>query len=172
MSSLVSISIAVCATGLEAGKYATDMDSSVRVCRSLPTATLPTRATKGAAGWDLYAAEKCEVEARGKALVSTGIRMSIPHTRYGRIAPRSGFSWRNHVDVGAGVIDSDYRGVIQVLLFNHKPDVLKINVGDRIAQIVIEKIDTRELQEVDDLDTTQRGWKGFGSSDQEQQAHA
>ena len=73
------------------------------------------------------------------------------------------------MDVGAGVIDSDFRGVIQVLLFNHKSDVLKINVGDRIAQIIIEKIDTRELQEVDDLTTTQRGWRGFGSSDERQQ---
>ena len=142
------------------------MDERIQFSRSHPHAIAPTKGSRGAAGWDLYAAEECELSAHGKARVNTGIRMSIPHGCYGRVAPRSGFSWNHHTDVGAGVIDSDFRGIIQVLLFNHKSDVLRINKGDRIAQLVIERIDTRELEEVDDLTSTQRGWHGFGSSGQ------
>ena len=138
------------------------MSSSIQVCKSHPRAVIPTRGSRGAAGWDLYAAEECNIDAHGKALINTGIRMSIPPTCYGRIAPRSGFSNDNHTDVGAGVIDSDFRGIIKVLLFNHKADTLRIKIGDRIAQIVIVKIETRVLEEVDDLPTTQRGSQGFG----------
>ena len=138
------------------------MDPPIQVCLDHPAAKLPTKGSPGAAGWDLYAADSCDVAAEGKALVNTGLRMSIPPDCYGRIAPRSGFSWRNHADVGAGVIDSDYRGIVKVLLFNLKSDVLRINKGDRVAQLIIEKIDTRELKEVNDLSTSERGWHGFG----------
>ena len=73
-------------------------------------ATIPTRGSARAAGYDLYSAEDTEVPARGKCLVKTDIQIKVPSGTYGRIAPRSGLSWKNHIDIGAGVVDEDYRG--------------------------------------------------------------
>jgi dUTP pyrophosphatase len=82
-------------------------------------ASVPERATSGAAGYDLRASFSCVVPPRGKTQVHTGVSLQIPSGYYGRIAPRSSTAWSNHVDVGAGVIDSDYRGEVVVVLFNH-----------------------------------------------------
>lgn len=73
------------------------------------------------------------VPAKGKALISTGIAMAIPEGNYGRIAPRSGLAAKYFIDVGAGVIDSDYRGEVKVLLFNFGDTDFKVSKGDRIA---------------------------------------
>lgn len=83
---------------------------------------------------------------------------------YGRIAPRSGLAWKNHIDVGAGVIDEDYRGNIGVVLFNHSDQEFKVTKGDRIAQLICQRIDYPVLQEVTNLDNTSRGAGGFGST--------
>ena len=100
----------------------------------VPTARLPVKGSAFAAGYDLHASEATSVPASGKALVSTGLAFSIPHGNYGRIAPRSGLAVKNFIDVGAGVIDSDYRGEVKVLLFNLSQDAdFTINPGDRIA---------------------------------------
>ena len=80
------------------------------------------------------------------------------------IAPRSGLTWKNSIDVGAGVIDADYRGPGGVSLFNHSDVDFEVKPGDRIAQLIIGKIVTPEVEEVDDLDTTVRGAGGFGST--------
>jgi hypothetical protein len=82
-------------------------------------ASVPERATSGAAGYDLRASFSCAVPPNGKAQVHTGISLQIPPGYYGRIAPRSSTAWNDHIDVGAGVIDSDYRGEVVVVLFNH-----------------------------------------------------
>jgi deoxyuridine 5'-triphosphate nucleotidohydrolase len=74
-------------------------------------ATLPTRGSSGAAGYDLSAAKDCVVAARGKALVPTDLSINIPDGCYARIAPRSGLAWKNSIDVGAGVVDFDYRTI-------------------------------------------------------------
>lgn len=80
------------------------------------------------------------------------------------LAPRSGLTWKNSIDVGAGVIDADYRGPIGVILFNHSDVDFDVKPGDRIAQMIIVKIVTPEVEEVDDLDATVRGAGGFGST--------
>jgi dUTP pyrophosphatase len=95
--------------------------------------------------------------------------MRIPEWMYGRIAPRSGLAVRNGIDVGAGVIDSDYRGEIKVLLINHGKDAITLETGSRVAQIVFERIanPTFVMQSVelfDSKDNTARGSGGFGSS--------
>lgn len=79
-------------------------------------------------------------------------------------APRSGLAWKNSIDVGAGVIDADYRGPVGVILFNHSDSDFTIKAGDRIAQLILELIITPDVMEVDDLDATARGDGGFGST--------
>lgn len=88
--------------------------------------------------------------------------MAIPEGCYGRIAPRSGLAVKHSIDVGAGVIDTDYRGTIQVLLFNFGKEDFLIRKGDCIAQLIIEKIALPVIRDVDDLEETTRGEEGFG----------
>jgi dUTP pyrophosphatase len=127
-------------------------------------AKLPTRGTEMAAGLDLYAAEDITISGRGKGLIGSGIAVAIPEGHYGRIAPRSGFSWKNHCDIGAGVIDSDFRGEIKILVFNHKRDDLRVRCGDRIAQLILEKISYGRVLETNELPPTRRNAGGFGST--------
>ena len=128
-------------------------------------ATMPTKGSTDAAGYDLYAAEYCCVEPRGKALIKTNIKVIIPEGCYGRIAPRSGLAWKNHIDVGAGVIDRDYRGWVGVVLFNHSEDQFVVNKGDRIAQFIMEQYMDTELFQIENFEeNTSRGEGGFGST--------
>ncbi|KAF2076927.1 hypothetical protein CYY_001765 [Polysphondylium violaceum] len=127
-------------------------------------ATIPVRASKGAAGYDLSAAADCVVPARGKALIMTDLQVAVPEGTYGRVAPRSGLAWKKFIDTGAGVIDSDYRGNLGVILFNHSDEDFPVVVGDRIAQLILERIVTPEVMEVSSLDDTERGEGGFGST--------
>lgn len=133
----------------------------VRLCES---AVPPSRASIGAAGYDLCASHYVEVKARDRALVPTGLRIAIPSGYYGRIAPRSGLAITQGLDVGAGVIDEDYRGEVFVLLFNHGSENYLVSPGQRIAQLIIQKIAIPDIQEVDSLDCTERGYGGFGST--------
>ncbi|KAL4570982.1 hypothetical protein LXL04_017731 [Taraxacum kok-saghyz] len=127
-------------------------------------AILPERGSPLAAGYDLSSAIETKVRARGKALVATDLSIAVPEGTYARIAPRSGLTWKHSIDVGAGVIDADYRGPVGVILFNHSDTDFEVKAGDRIAQLIIEKIITPEVVEVDDLDSTVRGAAGFGST--------
>ncbi|XP_046689241.1 deoxyuridine 5'-triphosphate nucleotidohydrolase, mitochondrial-like [Homalodisca vitripennis] len=97
-------------------------------------------------------------------MVKTDLKIMLPEGCYGRIAPRSGLTWKNGIDVGAGVIDEDYRGDVRVILFNHSDEPFTIEAGDRIAQLICEKIYYPELEEVQELDETNRGSGGFGST--------
>lgn len=90
-----------------------------------PNAKVPTRGSPLSAGYDLYAAEDLTLPARGKGIVSAGISIAIPDETYGRIAPRSGLAAKHGIDVGAGVVDCDYRGEVKVVLFNHNDDEFK-----------------------------------------------
>lgn len=157
------------------------------------SARLPTRGSAFAAGYDLYASKETVVPARGKVLVDTDISIAVPagtcklgHGRTllatlrgysslrfanvrwvgsdGRIAPRSGLASKHFIDTGAGVIDADYRGQVKVLLFNHAEADFEIKEGDRIAQLVIERIYTPEVVEVEELEESVRGAGGFGST--------
>ena len=102
--------------------------------------------------------------ARGKELVKTDLSIAIPEDTYARIAPRSGLAWKNFIDTGAGVVDYDYRGNVGVILFNHGDQDFPIKKGDRVAQLILERIMTPEVVEVDSLDETDRGAGGFGST--------
>ena len=139
--------------------------SILRVKRLSENAILPIRGSGLAAGYDLASAEDIIVPARGKAIAKTDLAMVIPIGHYGRIAPRSGFSWKKHTDIGAGVIDADYRGNVGVVIFNHSEEDIHVNQGDRIAQLIIEQISTPVVEDVEgNLDDTERGEGGFGST--------
>lgn len=135
-------------------------------------ATLPQRATFGSAGYDLSSSVDIVVPKRGKQLVSTGLTMRIPDSCYGRIAPRSGLAWKKGIDVGAGVIDSDYKDEVKVILFNHSDDDFVVKIGDRIAQIILIPVLMLPVQSktfvvpVVNIDKQRQG--GFGSTDQAQ----
>ncbi|OTA55515.1 dUTP diphosphatase [Hypoxylon sp. EC38] len=128
------------------------------------TAKLPTRGSAFAAGYDLYASQATSIPARGKALVETDISIAVPAGTYGRVAPRSGLASKHFIDTGAGVIDADYRGPVKVLLFNHSETEFPVAVGDRIAQLIVERIYTPEVVEVQELEESVRGAGGFGST--------
>ena len=103
-------------------------------------AELPIRGTSGSAGYDLAAAQSTVIPAHGKCLVKTGLCMALLPGCYGRIAPRSGLAWKKFIGVGAGVIDADYRGELGVILFNFGAEDFVINMGDKVAQLIFEKI--------------------------------
>ena len=90
--------------------------------------------------------------------------MAIPSGHYGRIAPQSSLSANHNIGVLGGVIDADYRGIVKVILFNHGQEDFQVNKGDRVAQIIIEKIANPQILEVFDLDNTFHGPQGFGST--------
>ncbi|XP_063685618.1 uncharacterized protein LOC134819551 [Bolinopsis microptera] len=140
------------------------MSLELRVKRRVPEAQLPTRTSEGAAGYDLYSCQDCLIPAQGKAIVKTGISVALPDGCYGRIAPRSGLAARHHIDIGAGVVDKDYRGEVGVVMFNLAQTDYQVTRGDRIAQLVLERILTPPVLEVEDLDSTERGEGGFGST--------
>ena len=96
--------------------------------------------------------------------MKTGLSISFPVGLYARIAPRSGLALKKFIDVGAGVVDSDYRGDVGVVLFNHGDQEFQVKMGDRIAQLILEKIDTPPVEEVQGHDSTVRGTCGFGST--------
>lgn len=127
-------------------------------------AILPVRSSKKAAGYDLAAAHSAIIPKKGRMLIKTDLAIAIPDGYYGRVAPRSGLALKYGIDVGAGVIDSDYRGPLGVVLFNHGDTDFEIKQGDRIAQLIIESIATPEVVEVDSLDETERQSGGFGST--------
>ncbi|KAI9597229.1 dUTPase-like protein [Syncephalis fuscata] len=135
-----------------------------KVKRLSKKARLPKRGSSLAAGYDICSARQMKIPPKGKALVPTDLAMQIPLGTYGRIAPRSGLAVRKFIDVGAGVIDADYRGPLQILLFNFGDETFEINEGDRIAQMVLERIITPDVEEVEELDDTDRGENGFGST--------
>jgi dUTP pyrophosphatase len=125
---------------------------------------IPVQASSGAAGYDLKCSEGMIIPPRSRAVVGTGVAVRVPEGTYGRVAPRSGLALRNGIDVGGGVIDSDYTGEIKVILFNHSSEAFHMREGDRIAQLILERIVTPHVRMVDTLKSTQRGEKGFGST--------
>lgn len=137
----------------------------LQVKRLTETAQLPVRQHKGDAGYDLSADEDIVIPSGEWKLISTGISFKVPSGTYGRIAPRSGLSYKKGTMIGAGVIDEGYRGHVKVLIFNMNfKSELRVTKGDRIAQLILEKIATPEVLEVDDLEESKRGDNGFGSS--------
>jgi len=132
----------------------------------LENAILPKQGTSMSAGYDLYAYESIDIEPNTLEKVRTGIFITCPKNTYARIAPRSGLAYKYLIDVFAGVIDRDYTDEVMVLLFNHGKNTFKINKGDRIAQMIFEKICIPEFNILTDdmkLNSTDRKG-GFGST--------
>ena len=152
-------------SGTEAAARVKLDDSKLQVVKLSENATPPTRGSPLAAGYDLYSAEDTSVPARGKTLVKTDLQIRVPRGTYGRVAPRSSLAWKSHIDIGAGVVDEDYRGNVGVVMFNHGDTEFVVKKGDRIAQLVCEKIAYPKLEILKTLDNTERGEGGFGSTD-------
>ena len=127
-------------------------------------AQIPTKGSKDAAGYDLYAYEDISIEAGERALISSGISISIPEGCYGRVAPRSGLACKFSIDVGAGVIDRDYRGIVKVLLINNGKEKFEAAKGTRMAQLILEYYNSPKIIIKDNLDETERADGGFGST--------
>lgn len=125
---------------------------------------IPEYATEGSAGADLRAAAAAVLEPGARAAVATGVRLQIPPGHVGLIWPRSGLAVRHGIDTLAGVIDSDYRGEVMVVLVNHGADPVRIAAGDRIAQVLFQKVERARLVAADALDATRRGSGGLGST--------
>jgi len=134
----------------------------LHVKRLTQLATIPTRATPGSAGFDIYAAGDYTLST-GISTIPIGIAIKLPHGTYGQIASRSSLAKRG-ITISGGVIDSDYRGEINVLILNRSDGFYHIKRGDRIAQLIINVIATMQINEVYELDDTERGEGGFGST--------
>ena len=124
---------------------------------------MPTRATEGSAGYDLSSAIDCDIYPGQRMVVQTGFAWQFPVGLCGQIWPRSGLAAKHGIDVLAGLIDSDYRGEISVVLINHGQDAFHIKRGDRIAQMVLVPFYALGLSE-GEIPETQRGDGGFGST--------
>lgn len=127
---------------------------------------LPSYETAGSAGMDVRAAEELTIAPGRRGLVGTGLAFAIPEGYEIQVRPRSGLALKKGISIPntPGTIDSDYRGELKVILLNHGEDDFIIERGDRIAQIVVAPVQRGLLFEVDDLDETQRGSGGFGST--------
>ena len=139
---------------------------SLKVKKLSADAQLPTRGSDGAAGYDLQSIESCVILPGKRAVVATGLSFELPAGVYGRIAPRSGLAVKHGIQVGAGVVDADYRGEVKVVLFNHDSNPYLIKSGYRIAQLILERCETPEVEEIFDSSDTVRGQGGFGSTGQ------
>lgn len=140
---------------------------SLRVRRLHADAVMPRRAYRGDAGLDLHSVDDLVLGPGERASVSTGIAVEIPAGHAGLVLPRSGLAARNGIALvnAPGLIDSGYRGEIRVLLLNtDRSDSFTITAGDRIAQLVLVRIETPEVAEAIELADSERGAGGFGSS--------
>ncbi|KAJ0406929.1 hypothetical protein ATCC90586_000190 [Pythium insidiosum] len=136
----------------------------LRVKKLTDAAIVPTQGSALAAGFDLSSAYDAVIPARGKGLVKTDLVIAVPDGCYARVAPRSGLALKKFIDTGAGVIDADYRGNVGVVLFNHAEEDFIVKRGDRVAQLILEKIAYADIDVVEEIEETERGAGGFGST--------
>lgn len=142
----------------------TNSQSQIRIKKISDVATTPTKSYgPSEGGYDLYAAEEAVIQSGSVAKIKTGIAMEIPLGYSGFIWPRSSMG-SNGTDIYGGLVDSSYRGEIVVCIYNGCGSPYMVNIGERCAQIVIQKTPHFELIEVDELDKTNRGDAGLGSS--------
>lgn len=141
------------------------MNKPVQVWVALthPQAQLPKAMQPGDAGADLFACEATTIPARGRALVQVGLALELPEGHRARLHSRSGLAWKHGIEVGAGLIDQGFREAIQVLLHNHSDQDFPVAVGDRIAQMCIERSEQAQFLLVEAVQPTGRG-AGWGSS--------
>ena len=129
-----------------------------------PEASKPKKAHPDDAAFDVFAAQAGTIPAKGWLDFKTGVAMQLPYGYYGKFASRSGLAFKHDIHCFHGTIDNGYRGEMVVRLFNYSNDVFRVNVGDRIAQLVIIPYLTVDGDIVEELDDTDRGKKGFGST--------
>ena len=133
-----------------------------------PAVKLPEYKTSGASGMDLTAfiGKSIKIRSKSSSLIPTGLSISFSENYEIQIRPRSGLAAKNNISVlnTPGTIDSDYRGEIKVIIYNHGDEDFVINNGDRIAQMVLSPVIKMELEETNDLPKTIRGQGGFGST--------
>ena len=140
---------------------------SLRFRRLVPGAVPPSRAHDGDAGYDLHAAEPLTLGPGERAVVGTGIAVAIPDGHAGLVVPRSGLAFKHGIALvnAPGLIDAGYRGELRVLILNtDRAASFDVEPGDRIAQLVVVKVESPELEELDELEETARGSGGFGST--------
>lgn len=140
------------------------MNPVLKVQRLDPEISLPSYSREGDAGLDLRSRENYILKPDELYTINTGIKVEIPSGYFGSIRDRSGFASKNGLHILAGVVDSNYRGEIKVVLKNLGDTPIDIKRNDRIAQLLIQKIEIVEVIEVDNLEETERGERGFGSS--------
>ncbi|MBM6688241.1 dUTP diphosphatase [Collinsella tanakaei] len=143
------------------------VELNVSIKRFDPEIELPTYAYEGDAGLDLRANESVEIPPHERVLISTGIAIALPDGYAGFVQPRSGMAFKRGLSIAntPGLIDAHYRGEIKVIAVNLDPrETIRIERGERIAQLVIQQVPVVHLVEVDELDETDRGAGGFGSS--------
>jgi dUTP pyrophosphatase len=149
----------------------------LKVKKMYEDSAIPTRGSGRAAGYDVYAyvpdeifddgtviKKEIVIDPRQRKLVGTGLVVIVPKGHYGRVAPRSGLACKKCVDVAAGVIDEDYRGELMVVLVNNGNYPFVVKTGDKIAQLICEKISYPDIEQIEDADETKRGSDGFGST--------
>ena len=133
-----------------------------------PKAELPKYKTEGSSGMDLMALieNPIKIKSQNSALIPTGLSIAIPEDTEVQIRPRSGLAAKLNISVlnTPGTIDSDYRGEIKIILFNHGKEEFTVNNSDRIAQMILTPVFKAELKEVEELPKTIRGSGGFGST--------
>ncbi len=133
-----------------------------------PKVTLPSYKTKGASGMDLMAfvKEKIVIKPQTSALIPTGLSVAFSEDYEIQIRPRSGLAAKNNISVlnTPGTIDSDYRGELKIIIFNHSNHDFIVNNDDRVAQMVLAPVAKMELEEANELPKTLRGEGGFGST--------
>jgi len=139
--------------------------NGVRVKRLSNKAILPTKGSRQAAGHDIYAISELTIPAQGQVLVETGIDIGLPKGTCARIAPRSGLASKKGIAINGGVIGADYTCEIRVIIINHGKADCRIQEGDRIAQVIIENINTSDIMEVNEVESTERADSDFGSTD-------
>lgn len=123
----------------------------------------PVKADSGCAGYDVFATINVVIPSGKRKLVPLGISIEIPKYYYFRIAPRSGLSLLG-IDIGAGVIDSSYRGELQVLVINNSDSDFEVLSGDKIAQLILTRCSNSKVEVVQILNQSERGSGGFGST--------
>jgi dUTP pyrophosphatase len=129
-----------------------------------PGGALPEYASAAAAGADIRASEAVELAPGARAAVSTALQLEIPPGHVGLVWPRSGLAVRHGIDTLAGVIDSDYRGELKVVLVNHGDEPFRIAPGDRVAQLLVQRVERVRFAAAAQVTDTARGGSGFGST--------
>lgn len=127
---------------------------------------LPGYAQPGDAGMDLYSAEECVLKPGERRLISTGIKIALPTGYEAQVRPKSGLALKYGISIvnTPGTIDEGYRGIVGVIAINHGDKEFKVEKNSKIAQMIINKVERLQIEEVKELDSTQRGEGGFGST--------